>query len=79
MSISELYGKTIISNDGKILGKVKGVMLNLEEGEVSHLLVTDMEQLMRSNNPRKDIQKNSVAYSRVRKVSETIVVGIGTE
>ena len=37
VSISELYGKRIISNEGKMLGEIKGVMLNLEEGAVSHL------------------------------------------
>ncbi len=75
LSISELYGKKIISNDGKVLGDVKGVMLDLEEGNISHLLLNKPEELLRSQNPRRDIQKNSVTYKRVKKVSETIIVG----
>lgn len=75
LSISELYGKKIISNDGKVLGDVKGVMLDLEEGNISHLLLNKPEELLRSQNPRRDIQKNSVIYKRVKKVSETIIVG----
>ena len=73
--ISELYGKRIISNEGKRLGEVKGVMINFEEGEISHLLLTEPERLIKSQNPRADIQKGSVAYKRVRNISETIIVG----
>jgi sporulation protein YlmC with PRC-barrel domain len=75
MMISELYGKRIISNEGKRLGEVKGVMINFEEGEISHLLLTEPERLIKSQNPRTDIQKGSVAYKRVRNISETIIVG----
>ncbi len=74
--ISEFYGKKIISNEGRILGEVKGLMLNFEEGEISHLLLTDAERLIRSTNPRIDLQKNSVAYKRVKSVSDNVVVGI---
>lgn len=75
ISISELYGKPIISNDGKILGEVKGVMLNLEDRAVSHLLLSEVDRLLKSADPRRDLQKNSVAYKRVRTVSESIIVG----
>ncbi len=75
MMLSELYGKRIISNEGKRLGEVKGVMVNFEEGEVSHLLLTEPERLLKSQNPRMDIQKGSVAFKRVKSISETIIVG----
>ncbi len=75
INISELYGKKIISNDGKVIGEVVGVMLNFEDGTVSHLLLTDPNKLLKSNNPRMDIQKNSIAFKRVKKISETIIVG----
>lgn len=75
MMLSELYGKRIISNEGKRLGEVKGVMVNFEEGEVSHLLLTEPEILLKSQNPRMDIQKGSVAFKRVKSISETIIVG----
>ena len=75
IAISELYGKRIISNEGKMLGEVKGVMLNLEEGTVSHLLLTEPEILLKSTNPRMDIQKGSIAFKRVKKISETVIVG----
>ncbi|MDE1768733.1 MAG: PRC-barrel domain-containing protein [Candidatus Micrarchaeota archaeon] len=74
VSISELYGKRIITLGGRIIGNVKGVMLNFETGEVSHLLLDDADKLMRSSNLRSDFIKNSVAFKRVRKVTDTIVV-----
>ncbi len=73
--ISELYGKKIISNEGKMLGEIKGVMLNLEDGVVSHLLLTNAEAFLKSTNPRSEIQKNSIAFKRVKKISETVIVG----
>lgn len=73
--LSELYGKKIISTEGNIVGHVKGLMLNFEEGSVSHLLITEAEVLLRSADPRNDLKNGSVAYKRVKKVSENIVVG----
>lgn len=73
--ISELYGKRIISNEGKMLGEVKGVMLNLEDGAVSHLLLTEPDLLFKSQNPKMDIRKGSIAFKRVKKISETVIVG----
>ncbi|MCL5675464.1 MAG: PRC-barrel domain-containing protein [Candidatus Marsarchaeota archaeon] len=75
VNISELYEKQIISNEGKILGKVKGVMLNLEDGTVSHLLLTEVQNIERSKSPREELRKSSVAFKRVRKIAETIIVG----
>ncbi len=74
VSISELYNKKILTLGGKMLGEVKGVMLNMENGEVSHLLLNNPENLMRSNNLRNDFIKSSVSFKRVRKITETIVV-----
>ncbi len=73
--ISEFYGKKVISNEGNILGEVKGLMLNFEDGGVSHLLLTDAERFIRSSNPKAELQKSSVAYKRVKKVSENVIVG----
>lgn len=72
--ISKLYNKKILTLGGRVLGEVKGIMLNLDKGEVSHLLLNNVENLMRSNNLRDDFIKSSVSFKRVRKVSDNIVV-----
>ncbi|MGI0141111.1 MAG: PRC-barrel domain-containing protein [Candidatus Micrarchaeales archaeon] len=72
--ISELYGKKIITNTGSILGDVKEVVLDLEEGKVAHLLLVKMEQLAKSDDVRSQLSKHRILYDRVKNVAETIIV-----
>ncbi len=75
VKISEFYGKKIISTEGRIIGEVKGIMLNFEEGSISYLLINDPEKLLRSSDPRSELRSGSVAYKRVKSVSQNIVAG----
>jgi len=74
MMLSEIYGKKIITSGGKILGDVKEIVLDIESGQVSHLLTTKLEQLARSSNVREALSKNSILYKRVKNVAESIIV-----
>ena len=73
--LSELYGKQIISNTGKKIGFVEDIVLNFENGSVSSLLLTKIDDLTRSQNTARMLANNSVLYERVKSVSETIIVG----
>ncbi len=75
MWISELYGMKIISVDGRNIGNVQEVILDLENGEIAHVLITKLEEIKRSGDIGKGISKSSIAYKRVRSIGETIVVG----
>ncbi|MHB1829959.1 MAG: PRC-barrel domain-containing protein [Candidatus Micrarchaeaceae archaeon] len=79
VNISELYNKKILTLGGRFLGEVKGVMLNMDKGEVSHLLLNNVENLIRSSNLRDDFTKNSISFKRVRKISESIVISESDE
>ncbi|MCL4375394.1 PRC-barrel domain-containing protein [Candidatus Marsarchaeota archaeon] len=72
--VSELYGKGIISTSGKILGEVRGVVLNFEDGSVSRLLLKSIDQINKVDDIRGEIANNSIEYKRVKSVSENIVV-----
>lgn len=74
ISVAELYGKRIITAGGNILGEVKEVVLNMDTGEVSHLLLSKIEVLAKSEDMRDTLSKNSVLYRRVKNVSQTIIV-----
>jgi len=74
MMLSEIYGKKIITSEGKILGDVKEIVLDIENGQVSHLLTTKLEQLARSSDVREALSKNSILYKRVKNVAESIIV-----
>lgn len=72
--ISELYNKRVISSGGKVLGDVKGIILNLDEGRASHILLGNIDDLTRSKTLKSDFFKNTVDFKRVRKIAESIIV-----
>ena len=75
MLISELYGKQIITNTGQRVGMVEDIILDFEEGSVSSLLLTKMENLVRGQITPGNLNMNSVKYKRVKNVAESIIVG----
>ena len=75
--LSELYGKQIISNSGRVVGLVEDVVLDFEQGTVSSLLLTRVEDLLKGETTAATaakIAKNSVKYARVKSVRESIIV-----
>lgn len=74
VSVSELYGKKIITSEGRMLGEVKGLILNLQDKEVAYLLTEKIDNLGKED-PRAELAKKGVLYKRVKKVSENIIVG----
>jgi sporulation protein YlmC with PRC-barrel domain len=72
--MSDLYGKQIITNSGKKIGLVEDIILDFESKTVSDLLLTKVDNMIRSQNTASILAKNSVKFSRVKSVSETIIV-----
>jgi len=72
--VSQLYGKKIISNSGHWIGEVCEVVLDVEQGKVSHFLLGKVGAA-KSKDVMRELVKNSVEFDKVRKISETIVVG----
>ncbi len=72
--VSELYGKQIISNDGKRIGTVEDIIMDFEKGLIASLLTTKIDNLIKSDNTAQLLKKNSISYERVKNVSETIIV-----
>jgi sporulation protein YlmC with PRC-barrel domain len=73
ISISSLYGKRIINTTGRWVGEVGEVVVDLENKAVSHLLLGKIDT-SKTGEMIKGLFKNSVEYSRVKKVSDTILV-----
>ena len=73
--LSELYGKEIITNEGKKIGFVEDAILDFESGKVANLLLVKAENLTRSDNTATMLAKNSVKYERVKNITETIIIG----
>ncbi|MCL4389530.1 PRC-barrel domain-containing protein [Candidatus Marsarchaeota archaeon] len=72
--LSELYGKQIITNEGKKIGMVEDAILDFDKGAVANLLLIKSEELTRSANTAMTLAKNSVKYERIKSVSESIIV-----
>jgi sporulation protein YlmC with PRC-barrel domain len=73
LNVSQLYGKKIISNTGHWIGEVGEVVLDVEQGVVSHFLLGKVGSA--KADVMREMVKNSVEFNRVKKISETIVVG----
>jgi sporulation protein YlmC with PRC-barrel domain len=73
--ISELYGKQIITTTGKKLGLVEDIIVDVEEGGVSNLLMTKTDNLIRSKDTRGIFAKSNVKFDKVKNISEVVVVG----
>ncbi len=70
--LSKLYGMEIFTDGGKYVGSVNDIILDLEAGEVTRLL---LEPLSNSKEKTKEIIKEkSVIYKNVKSVEDVIVV-----
>lgn len=45
MFVTELRGKTVMTNDGQILGKIDNFVINTDTGDIKHVLVTPAEEV----------------------------------
>ncbi|MCL5440345.1 MAG: PRC-barrel domain-containing protein [Candidatus Marsarchaeota archaeon] len=78
--ISELYGKQIITTSGNRIGRIEDVILDVEGGEISNLLMTKGDNLVRSGDTREIFVKNNIKFNRVKSISETVIIaGADTE
>lgn len=73
VTISELYGKKIMSATGNWIGEVGEVVIDIETGAVSHLLLGKIDTT-KDKSMVKALFKNSVEFKRVKKITETILV-----
>lgn len=70
--LSKLYGMEIFTDSGKYVGSANDIILDLEAGEVTRLL---LEPLSNSKEKTKEIIKDkSVLYKNVKSVEDVIVV-----
>ncbi|MGC8651730.1 MAG: PRC-barrel domain-containing protein [Candidatus Micrarchaeia archaeon] len=72
--MSDLYGKQIITNSGKKIGLVEDIILDFDSKVVSNLLLTKLDNLIRSQHTASVFAKNSIKFDRVKSISETIII-----
>lgn len=74
--ITELKGKTVMTNDGQILGLIENFMFNTETGELQNVLVIPAENI-EPRLFRTDTQGRLVLpFSEMRAVRDVVVMDI---
>ncbi len=73
MKISEIYNMDIYSDGGQYLGEVKDAIINLQNGEVSRLL---MEEWKNSSEEevKKTLYHKSVLFRNVKNIGDVVLV-----
>jgi sporulation protein YlmC with PRC-barrel domain len=73
MQLSDLYGMDIYTDDGKYLGQVHAVILDLEEGKISRIMLVPIEKISGPQAERL-IKQYSIMYDKVRSVEDVVIV-----
>lgn len=74
--ISELYGIDIYGENGKYVGKVNDVILNLEKGKVVRI-TTEPLRFVSKAKAKSVLKEKSILYRNVRTVGDILIVGKG--
>ncbi len=74
--VTELKGKTVMTNDGQIMGMIENFVVDTESGEIQHVLVVPAEEI-ESRLYRTDSQGRLVIpFSEMRAVRDVVVMNI---
>lgn len=74
--ISELYGIDIYGDDGKYVGKVNDVILNLEKGRIVRV-TTEPLKFVSKTEAKSVLKEKSILYRNVKTVGDILIVGKG--
>ncbi|MEM2174529.1 MAG: PRC-barrel domain-containing protein [Candidatus Micrarchaeia archaeon] len=72
--LSKLYGMDIFSDNGKYLGKVYDLILDLEKGEIVRMTLESIHAASREEALR-IIRERTILYKNVKSVEDVIIVG----
>ena len=71
--LSELYGMDIYSTNGKYIGRVEDIVLNLERGEVMRLSLSSFRGDITADDGKKILQDETIGYNEVGAVGDIIL------
>ncbi len=76
MKISEIYRMDIYSDDGQYVGDVQDVIIDLERGEISRLLMTPWKNA--KTDATTILKKKSILYKSVKNIGDVVLVAGAT-
>ncbi|TRZ50299.1 hypothetical protein D4S03_07005 [bacterium] len=72
MKLSEIYRMDMYSDSGQYLGEVQDIILDLEKGEVSRLLMLPMKNI--KGDMRRTLMSKSVLYKSVKNIGDVVLI-----
>jgi sporulation protein YlmC with PRC-barrel domain len=72
--ISELKGKTVMTIDGAILGTIDNFVINLDTGEVKHLLVNPAKDLKATKFESDSQGRMILPFKSMKSVRDVVVL-----
>lgn len=75
--ITELRGKTVMTNDGQILGIVDNFVVDSTSGEIEHMLVVPAEELDTRGFKLDNQNRIILPFKSMRAVKDVIVMDLG--
>ena len=76
IKLSKLYNMKIYGSEGGLMGKVRDIILNVEEGSIVRILMKPMTNI-KADELTSFIRKNSILYKRVMSAKDVIIVSDG--
>lgn len=73
MKISDLYGKEVFTDTGKFLGTVHEIIIDMEKGTISRLLLEDLPTS--AEKAKQVINEKSIKFENVKSIADVVVVG----
>lgn len=73
MKISDLYGKEVFTDTGKFLGTVHEIVIDMEKGTISRLLLEDLPTS--AEKAKQVINEKSIKFENVKSIADVVVVG----
>ncbi len=72
MKLTEIYNMDVYSDAGQLLGEVQDVIIDLEKGEVSRLLMAKWKAA--GGDVRGALKNKSILYKNVKNVGDVVLV-----
>jgi len=74
--ISELKGKTVMTNDGQILGVIENFIMETSTGDLEHVLVIPAEEIDPRMYKTDPSGRLILPFSEMRAVKDVVVMSI---
>jgi len=74
MFVTELRGKTVMTNDGQILGKIDNFVIDTDTGNIKHVLATPAEEIETELFETDAEQRLVLPYEGMKAVKDVVVM-----